>query len=714
MGSVARPTASEPRRAAPSLNGASGSQEDPERRRAKENITLTTEALAAHGEDSLRHLRRRVAASIARSAGLASSSSAFGGYEEYDELRKRMDEYLLHEEYYKSVRGTDGEEPIAVHGSRPQTDLGSYVYSGPSSDLDETASLARRPRPEYPRAWPKTSRAPEMSPETPHPEPSHGALDRTAELLAKLLSGSEDPDVTALSEAVKAKLGISEPLPKPVLSSPSPGLSTLADDLKRSRVSRLLPKVTCPSPFQPRARTVPMAELRDDPVTETEKRGLTALAPLAGRAPPPTEPTSGGGKMGKPIAKANIQLELPEFDPKNLPEWAEEFAEFLLLTGQSHVDVATKCSLLKRSCKKKFLQKQVKQIVKTCSTWAEVLQRLEKTFPVYETDLSVRTQIEELPLLPEFPTAARISEYVCDLEYLFSRMNVGSYGPTEPHLWLVGKIPPRTWDDCRSTSERKRRTHTYDDLVDLLIELALERENDSHMEKFLKRHLGKGANPTPDRGEGRGNRTPPNANKGGGKGGGNLRAMNEVKPETGSPPLFYCKPVDDKGGPCHAHDCDRRSGCVLQLKRQQHTKDGKTVVHQDHFRCTITCGYCGKRRHYEDECHLKKKESDKHKRQEAERQKAQTPTRSPVNGDKDGKGGGKGGGKSGGKGGTPNPQRRSSAPAVTQGSGEANPKKRPEGDNASPEASNSKKRRLAWMAKSLMAAGVEVKFPAEE
>ena len=174
-------------------------------------------------------------------------------------------------------------------------------------------------------------------------------------------------------------------------------------------------------------------------MTETEKRGLSALAPLAGVSPSGLTP--GGGKMGRPIAQANIQLEMPEFDPKNLPEWAEEFAEFLLLTGQSHVDVATKCSLLKRSCKKKFWQKQVKQIVKTCSTWAEVLQRLEKTFPVCETDLSVRTQIEELPMLPEFSSAARISEYVCDLEYLFSWMNVGSYGATEPHLWLMSKIP---------------------------------------------------------------------------------------------------------------------------------------------------------------------------------------------------------------------------------------------------------------------------------
>ena len=58
--------------------------------------------------------------------------------------------------------------------------------------------------------------------------------------------------------------------------------------------------------------------------------------------------------MGRPIAQANIQLELPEFDPKNLLEWAEEFAEFLLLTGQSHVDVATKCSLLNAPAKRNF------------------------------------------------------------------------------------------------------------------------------------------------------------------------------------------------------------------------------------------------------------------------------------------------------------------------------------------------------------------------
>ena len=162
-----------------------------------------------------------------------------------------------------------------------------------------------------------------------------------------------------------------------------------------------------------------------------------------------------------------------------------------------------------------------------------------------------------------------------------------TYGP---HLWLVGKIPTRTLDDCRTTSEEKSRTHTYDDLVDLLIELALDRKNDSKMENILKRHLGRGGTPTPERCERKRPESSNNANKNGGKGGGNLRAMNEVKPETGTPPLFYCKPVNDKGGPCHAPDCYHRRGCVLQLERQQHIKDGKTVTHQDQFRCTITCG----------------------------------------------------------------------------------------------------------------------------
>ena len=245
----------------PKLRVACGCQEDPSHRRAEQEapreIPLTTKALAAHA-DSLQHLRRRVAVSISRSACPASSSTAVGGFEEQDELRRRMDEYLLHEEYYKSVPGEDGEEPLEALGYPPHTDMGSYLYSGPPTDLADSASLPRRPRGS---AWrpelPTTSRNPEVCPayveDSRLPRPTYGTLDRTAEVLAKLLSGSEDPHVTALSEALRAELGITEPLPKPALASPAPRLSTLAHNFKRSRVSRLLPKVTCPSPFRPQS-----------------------------------------------------------------------------------------------------------------------------------------------------------------------------------------------------------------------------------------------------------------------------------------------------------------------------------------------------------------------------------------------------------------------------------------------------------------------------
>ena len=44
--------------------------------------------------------------------------------------------------------------------------------------------------------------------------------------------------------------------------------------------------------------------------------------------------------------------------------------------------------------------------------------RTETMYPVYETDLSLRTKIEDLPSFSEFCTAARISKFVAQLEEL--------------------------------------------------------------------------------------------------------------------------------------------------------------------------------------------------------------------------------------------------------------------------------------------------------
>ena len=111
-------------------------------------------------------------------------------------------------------------------------------------------------------------------------------------------------------------------------------------------------------------------------------------------------------------------------------------------------------------------------------------------------------------------------------------MNPSSYEPTEPHLWLMGKVPTRTWENCRETSERKTWTHSYDDLVDLLIELAMERKNDPHMDKYLRKHLRR---ETPAEKSPGGRSPQPYSNPGKGCGA-QLKHMTETPPPKGKGP----------------------------------------------------------------------------------------------------------------------------------------------------------------------------------
>ena len=84
--------------------------------------------------------------------------------------------------------------------------------------------------------------------------------------------------------------------------------------------------------------------------------------------------------------------------------------------------------------KKKFLQRQVKTALRKSSNWGEFSRRPGQRYPVYETDLSVRTEIEGLPSPPEIPSDARISVSVAQQDELMGCMNPTSYGPTESHL----------------------------------------------------------------------------------------------------------------------------------------------------------------------------------------------------------------------------------------------------------------------------------------
>ena len=282
------------------------------------------------------------------------------------------------------------------------------------------------------------------------------------------------------------------------------------------------------SPFVPRTAQPPYSHVANSTRAELDRLGLTALrakvdvepygsSDLGGdpsdNEPPsmtsaspsedddPEDPENPSGKKkkkkrktrrpegrmsqeAKAIATSEIVVNLPEFTGKDLSEFAENFGRFLRLTGQTHASGRVKCDPLLQCCKTKYLEKQVRQIVTNSATFADVLVALERQYPTYETDLSIRAEIQNLAVLPNNPKPGRVSELLADLDHWAGRLTPGSYSSDDLLFWLVAKLPRELWDECCSTAERKARSPRYEDLCVLLLELALEKESDQHLNNY--------------------------------------------------------------------------------------------------------------------------------------------------------------------------------------------------------------------------------------
>ena len=143
----------------------------------------------------------------------------------------------------------------------------------------------------------------------------------------------------------------------------------------------------------------------------------------------------------KAIATSKIVVNLLEVTGKDLSEIAESFGQFLRMTSQTRASGRVKCDLLLQCCETKYLEKQVKQVVMKPATFADVWVALERQYPTYETNLSIRAEIQNLAVLPTNRKPARISELLADLDHWVGRLTPGSYGGNELLFWLVAKVP---------------------------------------------------------------------------------------------------------------------------------------------------------------------------------------------------------------------------------------------------------------------------------
>ena len=461
------------------------------------------------------------------------------------------------------------------------------------------------------------------------------------------LRGATSEIVGDLTPEIRAKL---EPLIPPQASptivgvSPHPvqanhlvaGLTNTVESLRSRPVPT--PAVTRRSPFIPRTAQAPYSHVGNSTRAELDRLGLTALRAIvdvgphgssdlgldpSDHEPPsmtsaspsedddPEDPENPSGQKkkkkrktrrpeeqrsqeAKAITTSKIVVNLPEFTGKDLSEFAENFGRFLRTTSQTHASGQVKCDLLLQCCKTKYLEKQVKQILTKSTTFADVLVASERQYPTYETDLSIRAEIQNLAVLPNNPKPARVSELLADLDHWSGRLTPGSYSSDDLLSSLVAKLPWELCNECWSTAEHKTRALNYEDLSVLLLDLVLEKESDQHLNAY---HPGGGGS------ESHGKRYH-GPRPGQGTTLKHARIMNNVKE------LFWCDARDAHGHLQHAPDCEQRDCFVVEGKKQETATSAKPKM-RDQYRCNITCAFCGKRKHYEDECYHKQRLSAK-------------------------------------------------------------------------------------------------------
>ena len=180
-------------------------------------------------------------------------------------------------------------------------------------------------------------------------------------------------------------------------------------------------------------------------------------------------------------------------------------------------------------------------------------------------------------MLPNNPKPGRVSELLADLDHWAGRLTPGSYSSDDLLFWLVAKLPRELWDECRSTAERKARALNYEDLCVLLLEVALEKKSDQHLNAYRPGGGGSGSHGKGYQGPRPGQGTTPKY----------ARIMENVKE------LSWCDARDEHGHLQHAPDCKQRDCFVVQGKKQE-TNTGAKAKMPDHYRCTITCFSVGR------------------------------------------------------------------------------------------------------------------------
>ena len=211
--------------------------------------------------------------------------------------------------------------------------------------------------------------------------------------------------------------------------------------------------------------------------------GLGPLAPMA-LLPHPTQPVPHTGRGTKAFLKPQTETKLPKFSGGDLDVYAEDFLRFLRSAGQEDLNERAKADLVINGCDNKDVKEVVSGALKKSDSWVGFLIKIEKLYRTYVRDLELVQEIESIPRLKDYPTTADIAQYVQKCTTLTDHLATSYYDDSKALLHLLPRVPPKPMDEIRATPERLSRIHTFNSLVDLLYQLALQRNGDATLKNL--------------------------------------------------------------------------------------------------------------------------------------------------------------------------------------------------------------------------------------
>ena len=131
-----------------------------------------------------------------------------------------------------------------------------------------------------------------------------------------------------------------------------------------------------------------------------------------------------------------------------------------------------KANLIVQGIKDPELQERVSKLLKTATSFEDVLKKLQDLYPTLERDLSILGEISKVSHLPYDPKPEQVVKPLETLERLFDKLNPGIMTEERKLMELSSKINDKLFVEWTKNDNLFARMHSYGSLKDLMKERA--------------------------------------------------------------------------------------------------------------------------------------------------------------------------------------------------------------------------------------------------